>query len=65
MFDRAPLPNAGVVRILGLDPQTDRAALHALVVGVQLQASALPNRLRVGEILDFFHSFYRQPARSR
>jgi ABC-2 type transport system ATP-binding protein len=54
-------PDAGVVEILGLDPQTDRAALHGLV-GVQLQASALPNRLRVGEILDLFHSFYREPA---
>jgi ABC-2 type transport system ATP-binding protein len=54
-------PDAGVVRVLGLDPQVDRAALHA-AVGVQLQASALPNRLRVGEILDLFHSFYRQPA---
>ncbi len=54
-------PDSGIVRVLGLDPQTDRAALHA-AVGVQLRASALPNRLRVGEILDLFHSFYREPA---
>jgi ABC-2 type transport system ATP-binding protein len=32
------------------------------VVGVQLQASAMPARLRVGEILDMYRSFYRDPA---
>jgi ABC-2 type transport system ATP-binding protein len=31
-------------------------------VGVQLQASALPDKLRVGEILDMYRSFYRHPA---
>ncbi len=28
----------------------------------QLQASALPGQLKVGEILDLFHAFYRDPA---
>ena len=32
------------------------------IVGVQLQAGALPARLRVGEILDMYRSFYREPA---
>jgi ABC-2 type transport system ATP-binding protein len=54
-------PDAGTVRVVGLDPQKDPEALHA-VVGVQLQASALPGQLKVGEILDLFHSFYRDPA---
>ncbi len=54
-------PDAGVIRVLGLDPQIDREELHA-VVGAQLQASVLPARLKVGEILDLFHSFYRRPA---
>ncbi len=54
-------PDAGVIRVMGLDPRVDREELHALV-GVQLQASVLPAQLRVGEILELFHSFYQHPA---
>ena len=54
-------PDSGSVRVHGLDPITDRAALHSMV-GVQLQASALPGRLRVCEILDLYQSFYPRPA---
>ena len=54
-------PDAGMIRVMGLDPHRDREDLHA-IVGAQLQASALPAHLRVGEILDLFHSFYRHPA---
>ena len=54
-------PDRGSIRVLGLDPQADRAQLHA-VVGVQLQASTLPARLKVGEILTLFGSFYSHPA---
>ena len=54
-------PDAGAIRVLGLDPQADREAVHA-VVGAQLQASALPSHLKVGEIVDLFHSFYRSAA---
>lgn len=54
-------PDAGVIRVMGLDPHTDREKLHA-IVGVQLQASVLPAHLKVGEILELFHSFYRHPA---
>jgi ABC-2 type transport system ATP-binding protein len=39
----------------------DRDEIHE-IVGVQLQASALPAKLRVGEILDMYRSFYRDPA---
>jgi ABC-2 type transport system ATP-binding protein len=46
---------------MGVDPQLNREELHSLV-GVQLQASALPAKLRVGEILDLYRSFYRDPA---
>ncbi len=53
--------DAGVIRVMGLDPRVDREQLHA-IVGVQLQASVLPGHLKVGEILDLFHSFYRHPA---
>src|SRR6516225_630810 len=55
------IPDAGTIRLLGLDPDADRARVHE-IVGVQLQASAFPDRLRVGEILDMYRSFYRQPA---
>jgi ABC-2 type transport system ATP-binding protein len=54
-------PDAGQVRVLGLDPQVDRAELHEMV-GVQLQDSLLPGLLRVREILRLYQSFYRDPA---
>ena len=54
-------PDSGTIRLLGLDPQADRDEVHE-IVGVQLQASALPAKLKVGEILDMYRSFYRQPA---
>ncbi|MFE2290126.1 ABC transporter ATP-binding protein [Streptomyces sp. NPDC059452] len=54
-------PDAGRITVLGLDPRTDRAELRQ-VLGVQLQESRLPERLRVGEALDLFASFYRRPA---
>jgi ABC-2 type transport system ATP-binding protein len=43
----------GDVRVLGLDPVTDRSRLRHLV-GSQLQSSALPDRLKVGEALRLF-----------
>jgi ABC-2 type transport system ATP-binding protein len=55
------VPDAGTVRLMGLDPQVDQEELHAMV-GVELQESALPAKLKVGEILDLYQSFYREPA---
>jgi ABC-2 type transport system ATP-binding protein len=54
-------PDAGAIRVMGLDPEGDRGELHR-IVGVQLQASALPGQLKVGEIVDLFHSFYPNAA---
>jgi ABC-2 type transport system ATP-binding protein len=54
-------PDSGTIRLMGLDPHADAAKIHE-IVGVQLQASALPPKLRVGEILDMYRSFYRDPA---
>ena len=54
-------PDAGTIRLLGLDPHADRDTIHE-IVGVQLQATAFPAKLRVGEILDMYRSFYRRPA---
>ena len=54
-------PDAGSVRVLGFDPWSDRLAL-AERIGVQLQESALPPRLRVAEALGLFGSFYQHRA---
>jgi len=53
--------DSGTIRLLGLDPHADRDEVHE-IVGVQLQAGALPAKLRVGEILEMYRSFYRDPA---
>jgi ABC-2 type transport system ATP-binding protein len=55
------VPDSGVIRVLGLDPQADPAAVLECV-GVQLQESVLPLFIKVGEVLKLFASFYRQPA---
>jgi ABC-2 type transport system ATP-binding protein len=54
-------PDSGTIRVMGFDPQVDRAQVHA-IVGAQLQTSALQPKLRVAEILDLYRSFYRDPA---
>jgi ABC-2 type transport system ATP-binding protein len=54
-------PDSGTIRLMGLDPRTDRDRIRE-IVGVQLQESAFPAKLRVGEILEEFRSFYHQPA---
>jgi ABC-2 type transport system ATP-binding protein len=54
-------PDAGTIRLLGLDPRADRDQVHE-IVGVQLQSGAQPAKLRVGEILEEYRSFYRDPA---
>ncbi len=54
-------PDSGTIRVLGLDPQTDRDALRERV-GVQLQESELPDRMTVAEAVELFASFYNDPA---
>ena len=54
-------PDAGTVRVLGLDPARNRRRLRSLV-GVQLQESELPDRLTVAEALSLFASFYKDPV---
>lgn len=54
-------PDAGTIRVLGLDPHHDRRELRERV-GVQLQQSALPAKLKVGEALALYRSFYTRPA---
>jgi len=57
-------PDGGAVRVLGLDPQADGIALRERI-GAQLQQSALPARMRVGEALALFGSFYAKPLAPR
>src|SRR3954447_3611629 len=54
-------PDAGTIRVLGLDPVHDRPRLRSMV-GVQLQESELPDRMTVDEALTMFASFYRNPT---
>jgi ABC-2 type transport system ATP-binding protein len=53
--------DGGELSVLGLNPATDRAALTRRV-GVQLQESRLPAKLRVREALELFAAFYPDPA---
>jgi ABC-2 type transport system ATP-binding protein len=54
-------PDGGRMRVLGVDPLTARSRLRALV-GSQLQASALPDRLRVDEAVRLFGDGDRHSA---
>ena len=54
-------PDSGEIRVLGIDPQVDEAALRRRI-GVQLQEASLPARLRVWEILQLFSVLYERPA---
>jgi ABC-2 type transport system ATP-binding protein len=55
------VPDRGTIRVDGLDPRRDRAELRQLM-GVQLQESQLPERIKVREALDLYSSFYPNPA---
>ena len=54
-------PDAGSVRVLGMDPRSDRRRLNESL-GVQLQNTQLPENLKVWEGLSLYASFYRAPA---
>ncbi len=53
-------PDSGSISVYGLSPRKDRNKTRQ-VVGVQLQESALPPRLKVGEAVRLFASFYSNP----
>jgi len=53
-------PDSGTISVYGLSPQKNRDAIRAFV-GVQLQESALPPRIKVGEAVRLFASFYPHP----
>ncbi|WP_067474838.1 ABC transporter ATP-binding protein [Actinomadura hibisca] len=55
------VPDAGTVRVAGLDPRADRAELTR-ILGVQLQESELQEKLTVREALELYSAFYPDPA---
>lgn len=52
-------PDGGTVSVCGLDPQASGDA-YKQVIGAVLQATALPEKLRVAEALSMFGSFYKR-----
>ncbi|RMD88288.1 MAG: ATP-binding cassette domain-containing protein, partial [Calditrichaeota bacterium] len=54
-------PEKGQIQVLGLDPHKQGYELRELI-GLQLQESALPPRLKVWEAMDLFASFYNCSA---
>ncbi|MEU2899080.1 ABC transporter ATP-binding protein [Streptomyces sp. NPDC001273] len=55
------VPDAGRVRVTGLDPVADHQEVTR-VLGAQLQQSELQPRLTVREALELYASFYPRPA---
>jgi ABC-2 type transport system ATP-binding protein len=58
------VPDSGSISVYGLSPQRDRDKVREFL-GVQLQESALPPRLKVGEALELFAAFYENPLDPR
>ena len=58
-------PTSGTIRVLGLDPTRPRdlAALRPKI-GVQLQATSLPEKAAVREVLELYAAYYGIPARA-
>ena len=54
------VPDSGSATVYDLNPRDDREELRKRV-GVQLQESLLPPRIKVGEALELFASFYPRP----
>ncbi|MEU0473230.1 ABC transporter ATP-binding protein [Streptomyces olivaceus] len=55
------VPDAGRVRVTGLDPVADHERV-ARVLGAQLQQSELQDKLTVREALELYAAFYPEPA---
>ncbi|WP_026313925.1 ABC transporter ATP-binding protein [Actinomadura flavalba] len=55
------VPDAGVVRVAGLEPRRERERLTG-ILGVQLQESELQEKLSVREALELYSAFYPEPA---
>jgi ABC-2 type transport system ATP-binding protein len=58
------VPDSGSVTIYDLSPKDDRDKLRKFI-GVQLQESSLPPRIKVSEAVNLFASFYSNPLDSQ
>ena len=58
------VPDRGTLSVLGVDPLRERRVIRESV-GVQLQEGSLRGKLKVGELVDLFASFYANPADGR
>jgi ABC-2 type transport system ATP-binding protein len=56
--------DGGAVLVCGLDPASQGRELKERI-GIQLQQTALPEKITVGEALDLFASFYRKRLQPR
>ena len=54
-------PDAGTIRVLGVNPQRESQTMREHT-GMQLQQSNLPDRMKVWEALDLYASFYPDAA---
>jgi ABC-2 type transport system ATP-binding protein len=54
-------PDGGTVMVCGMDPGREPTALKECI-GAQLQATVLPDKIRVEEALALFASFYQESA---
>lgn len=53
-------PDSGTISVMGMSPESDHEEIRR-ILGVQLQESALPPRIRVGEAVELFSYFYHSP----
>lgn len=53
-------PDRGSARVCGFDPQSEPIEMRN-IAGSALQSTSLPDKMRVGEALHMFASFYRNP----
>jgi ABC-2 type transport system ATP-binding protein len=58
------MPDSGTIAVCNYDPGHNRQEVRSCV-GVQLQESALPSRIKVKEALELFASFYPDPLDSQ
>lgn len=53
-------PDAGIIQVLGFNPQQERDKLYHLI-GVQLQETSYQDRIKVKELCQLFSSLYENP----
>lgn len=59
MIEGLRKPDAGEVRINGMELHSNLKKIRSLI-GVQLQSSAIDDRIRVGEVIELFGSYYNR-----